>query len=151
MQSGLFIIGDGTPAHAGVNFSVSGGSSYVDATSGVTLYFAANAGTLKVTGDGLNLNAPTGGLYDGIAVWKPNYTAATSENVSWTGGNININGVIDMPYANLTYTGGTTQVNQTIIVDTFKLTGGNIGGPATSKFLTGVGTGSSSGGTYMVE
>jgi hypothetical protein len=150
-QSGTYIIGDGTAAHAGASIQIKGGSPFVDATAGVTLYFAANAGTLKVTGNGLNLNAPTGGPYDGIAVWKPAYSSGTSENVSWTGGNININGVIDMPDANLTYTGGTTQVNQSMIVDTFTLTGGNIGGPATSKYLTGVGTGSSSGGTYMVE
>jgi hypothetical protein len=139
--------------NAGANFKISGGSQYVDATAGVTLYFAPGAGQLVVSGNGLNLTAPVGGTWDGIAVWKASSCSPLPgcDNWSWTGGNVNVNGVIDLPNSFLKYTGGATGVAQTIVCDTFETTGGNITGPASSKYFTGSGSGSGGGGAYLVE
>ncbi len=155
--SGITIKGGTVTFSAGLyditsgSVKISGGSAYVDATAGVTFYFAPTAGTLAVTGDGLNLTAPTGGTWDGIAVWK--VASCTPRNTcdpwDWTGGNVNINGVVDLPNSYLKYTGGGTSVHETIVSDAFTTTGGTIAGPATSKYYTGAG--SNTGGTYVVE
>lgn len=149
--SGLYIMTAGS-------VKISNGSPAVDATSGVTFYFGPNAGTLTVTGNGLNLKAPSGGSCsgtsgcDGIAVMKPALPSGTaSESWDWSGGLININGVVDMPFCKMKYTGGTSAVALTMIVDTFTLTGGHIDGPATSKYLTGTALGSGTGKSYFVE
>jgi hypothetical protein len=123
------------------DFKNSGGT--VDATSGVTLYFPSscsntNSCTLKVTsGNTMTLTAPSGGNYDGIAIWEDG-SSASLNSATFTAG-LTVNGIIYMPYTKLTYTGGTTPVSQTIIVDTLDLSGGAISQPANSKYLTGGG------------
>jgi hypothetical protein len=153
IKGGSVTFSGGTYIITSGSVKISGGSPYVDATAGVTFYFAPTAGTLAVTGNGLNLNAPVGGSMDGIAVWKEASCTprATCDTWSWTGGDVNINGVVDLPNSLLNWTGGGNQVHETIVCDAFTTTGGAVAGPATSKYLTGAGSGSSSGGTYQVE
>ena len=150
LNAGLYYLTSGSFKVSGTNTN-----SPVDATSGVTLYFPpSSSGTLSVTGGaGLNLTAPSGGSYDGIAVWKEasNHSSPPTDSAAWTGSNVVINGVLYMPYTALTYTGGTTAENATIVAGTFTTTGGTISGPATSKYLTGTGSGSGSGAAYLVE
>ncbi len=127
LAAGLYVISSG-------DFKNSGGT--VDATAGVTLYFPASSGDLNVTSNNtFNLTAPTSGNYNGIALWKDG--SSSSLNSATFPAGLTINGVIYMPYTKLTYTGGTTPVSQTIIVDTLTLTGGTITQPAASTFLGG--------------
>ena len=134
VKGGSMTLGAGTYIISAGDFKNSGGT--VDATAGVTIYFPASSGDLNVTSNNtFELTAPSGGSYDGIALWKDG--SSSSLNSATFPAGLTINGVIYMPYTKLTYTGGTTPVSQSIIVDTLTLTGGNITQPATSTFLGG--------------
>ena len=129
MQPGTYVI-DGI-------FKNSGGT--VDASSGVTLYFAPNppnsSGLQVTSGNTMVLTAPSTGAYAGLALWQDG-TSGSTNSQTFTAG-LTINGIIYMPHTKLTYTGGTTPVTQTIIVDTLDLSGGAINQAATSANLTG--------------
>jgi hypothetical protein len=154
IKGGTVTLNAGTYIMATGNFKVSGtdAGAPVNATSGVTIFFPSSntTGVLSVTGGaGLNLNAPQdGGSTDGIAVWA---AANPAPATNWTGSLVTINGVLYMPHTALNFTGGGTAVNETIICDTLTTTGGNVAGPATSKFLTGTGTGGTLGGAFLVQ
>jgi len=90
-----------------------------------------------VTGGTFSLTAPSGGSTDGIAVWKG---GTASNSATYRGGNQTINGVIYMPHTALTYTGGPTSVQQTLVVDTLKMSGGTISQAASSSLVSGSGT-----------
>ncbi len=85
----------------------------------------------------------SGGAQDGMAIWQANSVAT-----SISGGNLSITGVIYMPHVALTYTGGNTAVQQTIVADTLTMGGGNISKPASSSLYS---SGGSSSGTYIVQ
>jgi hypothetical protein len=136
VKGGSLKLNAGTYIITGGDFKNSGGT--VDATSGVTIYFPSTSGNLNVTsGNTFALTAPSSGTYNGIAVWKDG-SSSSLNSATFTAG-LTINGVIYMPYTKLTYTGGTTPVSETIVVDTLNLTGGNITQPATSTYITGAG------------
>ena len=79
---------------------------------------------------------------DGMVLWVANSTAQKI-----TGGNYPINGVTYMPSAALTYSGG-NGTQQTLVVDSLTVTGGNITTAATSSFFSGGGT--QAGGAFLV-
>jgi hypothetical protein len=136
--SGTYIIKTGS-------FSVSGGNVSTGA-GGATIYFPpAGTGNLAVTGGNMVLTAPTSGSLAGVAVWKDTVTPNTA---AYTGGNLTINGIIDMPATALTYTGGSTPVQQSIIVDTITMTGGNISQPATSSYFS---NGAAMTGNFIIQ
>jgi len=135
VKNGSVTLNSGTYMITGGDFKQSGGT--VTATSGVTLYFPETSGTLVVTGGTFSLTAPSGGSTDGIAVWKG---GTASNSATYRGGNQTINGVIYMPHTALTYTGGPTSVQQTLVVDTLKMSGGTISQAASSSLVSGSGT-----------
>ena len=127
------------------NFQVKNGT--VDATAGVTIYFwGSDDSNMIYSGGALNITAPSTGDYQGIAIWKDG-TPGTPYSVTWTGTNDTINGAIYEPHTNLTFTGGSQAVDQTIVVNTLKYTGGTITESATSSHFSGGGA----TGAYFVQ
>ena len=137
--SGTYIITAG-------DFKVSGGS-VTTAAAGATIYFPPSntTGSLISSGGTTTLTAPTSGSLQGMALWKDSTTA---NNETLTGGNLTLNGIIYMPATTLTYTGGSTPVQQTIIVDKMKMTGGNISKAASSGFFS---SGATPSGNFVVQ
>ncbi len=136
--SGTYIIKTG-------NFTMSGGNM-ATAAGGATIYFPpANSGTITISGGTLALTAPTTGSLAGIAVWDNNTTA---NSMSISGGSFAVNGIIDMPNTAMTYSGGGTPVQQTLIVNTLIMSGGNISQPATSSFLS---NGATLSGKFIIQ
>lgn len=94
-----------------------------------------------MTGGNMVWNGISGNGADGLV-----FRAANSAAQNITGGNYTINGVIYMPNSNLTYTGGNA-TQQTLVVDTLTVVGGNIASSyASSNF-----TGSDVSGAHLVE
>jgi hypothetical protein len=136
--SGTYIIKTGS-------FTMVGGSM-ATAAAGATIYFPpANSGTIAITGGTLALTAPTSGSLAGIAIWDNNTTA---NSMNLTGGSFAVNGIIDMPNTAMTYTGGVTPVQQTLIVNTLTMTGGNISQPATSPYFS---NGATLSGKFLIQ
>jgi len=137
LGSGIFDI-------TGGSFTVSGGN-LTTASGGATLYFGPSAGNLSVSGGNLTLTAITGGTTDGVAIWKDG-TNLSSAAIS--GSNTTINGIIYMPHTALSYSGGNTPVNQTIVAYTLAMSGGNISQPGTSSYQN---NGGINAGTYLIQ
>jgi Flp pilus assembly protein TadG len=136
--SGTYIMKTGS-------FIMSGGNM-TTAAGGATIYFPpSNSGTIMISGGTLGLTAPTSGSLAGIAIWDNN-TLANSMNIS--GGSFVVNGIIDMPNTAMTYSGGGTPVQQTLIVNTLIMSGGNISQPATSSFFS---NGATLSGKYIIQ
>jgi len=127
------------------SFSMAGGTATTTA-GGASFYFApANSGTFAYSGGTLTLNSSTSGSLAGIAIWKDTTTA---NSAAISGGLWTINGIIYMPHTALAYSGGTTPVQQTIIVDTIAMSGGTISQPAPSTFLS---NGASMSGNFIIQ
>jgi hypothetical protein len=142
--SGTVTLSAGTYYMEG-NFQLNNGT--VDATAGVTIYFwGSDSSNMVYSGGALNITAPSSGTLQGIAIWKDG-TPGTPYTSTWTGTNDVINGAIYEPHTNLTFTGGTQAVAQTIVVNTLKYTGGTITQAAQSSFFHGGGV----GGAFVVE
>jgi Flp pilus assembly protein TadG len=119
--------------------SLSGSGSITG--SGVTLYLSG--GSINIGGTGtMNLSAPTSGTYQGILFYQdPSDTAAATIVGSSTE---TFSGVVYLPTASLSYTGGSNSLNTqslTIVVDTLQISGNtSFTRGATSQFTPG-GTG----------
>jgi hypothetical protein len=127
------------------SFAMAGGN-VTTAAGGATFYFApANSGTFAYSGGTLLLNSPTSGSLAGFAIWKD---TVTPNSASISGGLQTINGIIYMPHTALAYSGGSTPVQQTIVVDTIAMSGGAISQPATSSFFS---NGATMSGNYIIQ
>src|SRR5271157_1753248 len=137
-------LGPGIIDITGGSLTVSGGNIST-ASGGVNIYFAAAAGNISVSGGNMTITAATGGIMDGIAIWKDG-SGANSASIS--GSNTTITGIIYMPHTALAYSGGNSPVSQTLVVDTITMSGGNISQAASSGFLS---NGGAAGGAYLIE
>lgn len=138
------VLGPGIINITSGGFSVSGGNITTD-PGGVNIYFSSSGGNLSVSGGNISIIAKTGGALDGIAIWKDGTTA---NSASISGSNTSISGIIYMPHTALSYSGGNTPVNQTLVVNTIAMSGGNINQASTSSYLNNGGV---PGGAYIVE
>jgi hypothetical protein len=145
ISGGTGIVLSGTYILKSSNFSNSGGN-ITTAAAGATIYFApSDPGDFIFSGGNMTLTASTSGPLQGIAIWKD---TAVANNDSISGGNLAINGIIYMPSTTLTYSGGNTPVQQTIIVDKIIMSGGNISQPATSPYFS---NGAAISGNFIVQ
>jgi hypothetical protein len=142
--SGTYIITQG-------KFNFTSGS-VTTAAGGALIYFPSTntLGGFSLTagsGSSFTLNGLTSTTNNGFAVWQDNSVQAT---VTATGGGVAaINGIVYTPNSLLSYTGGTTAVSQTIVTNTFKVTGGNLAHPGVSSlYSAGSGT---PGGNFIVQ
>jgi len=135
--SGVYILKTGNLTISGGNFSTT--------TTNVLFYIPSSnsSGKINITGGNMHWSGISGNGADGFVFWVDNSAA---QNI--TGGNYTINGVTYMPNSALTYTGG-NGTQQTLVVDTLSITGGNITSSAPSSYFSG-GSGGLSG-PYMVE
>lgn len=107
------------------NYVLEGGITMSGSTSisgtGVLLYVPSGGITLSGTG-GITISAPTSGTYQGIALWQP-YSNTSSDTLSG-GTTQNINGVVYLPAASLTYSGGSgTGTNTTLVCSKMVMSG----------------------------
>jgi hypothetical protein len=144
ISGGTGIVLSGIIDITGGSFTMSGGI-VTTAAGGATLYFGPSAGTISISGGNLTLTAPTSGSTNGLAIWKDGTTASSA---SISGSNTTISGIIDMPQTAMTYSGGNSPVNQTIIVYTMSMSGGNISQAATSPYLS---NGGAAAGAYLIQ
>jgi hypothetical protein len=122
------------------------GGTATTTAGGASFYFApANSGTFAYSGGTLTLNSSTSGSLAGIAIWKDTTTA---NSAAISGGLWTINGIIYMPHTALSYSGGASAMQQTIIVDTIAMSGGTISQPAPSTFLS---NGASMSGNFIIQ
>ncbi len=146
--SGLSISGglgivfpNGTINITGGALNISGGN-FSTAAGGTNIYIASTAAGANISGGNGTITAKTGGTMDGIAIWS-----AGTGSSSISGSNVSINGIIYMPHQALNYSGGNS-TNQTIIVNTIAMSGGNITQSANSSLLS---NGGSAGGAFLIE
>ncbi|HUP03146.1 MAG TPA: hypothetical protein VMU19_04110 [Bryobacteraceae bacterium] len=126
-------------------FSITGGAT-ITATGPVTLYVLG--GSISWTGNPIvTLTAPNSGTYNGILIWQ---AAADAAAGTMTGGaTLQLNGVVYMPGAGLSYCGGGATTSTTIVSKTLTLTGNSvINSPAASPYFVGSGGPS---GAYLVQ
>jgi len=136
--SGAYIITTG-------NFTFNGTTAST-AAGGATIYFSpSNTGTLVTNGSNVTLTAPTSGSLNGFAIWDNNTTA---NSPVFNGNSATINGIIYMPNSALTFNGSNSAVQQTIIVDTLLMNGGNISQPAYSPYFS---SGASISGNFIIQ
>ena len=135
-NSGIYILKTG-------NLTISGGN-FSSTTTNVLIYIPASntTGKINITGGNMHWNGLSGNGVDGMVFWVANSAA---QNI--TGGNYTINGVTYMPNSALTYTGG-NGTQQTLVVDSLTVTGGNINTPATSSLFSGGGL---PGGSFLIQ
>jgi hypothetical protein len=125
LKPGLYII-DGEGTANAYSFSVSGGAT-VNGTTGVSFYFVNDASFAFSNGSTMNLTAPTTnvssvGINAGILFYEdPGDTAADT----FTGGSAgNINGIMYLPAANLTFGRGNASTFSTdLVVGSLTMTG----------------------------
>jgi Flp pilus assembly protein TadG len=135
-SSGIYILENGSLNVNGGNFST--------AATNVLIYIPASntTGAINITGGNMVWNGISGNGADGFVFWVAN--SGVQQHI--TGGNYTINGVVYMPSSPVTYTGG-NGTQQTVVVDTLAITGGNITSPYSSSYFNGGGL---SGG-YLVQ
>jgi len=138
-NSGTYIIKTGS-------LTISGGT-FSNTLSNLLIYIPASNTTGKinlngVNGSGMNWSGLVGGNQDGFLFWVANSAAQ-----SLSGGAYNLNGVMYMPNCAFQYTGG-NGTQQTVVVDTITITGGNLTSSAPSSFFSG---GGQVGGAFLVE
>jgi Putative Flp pilus-assembly TadE/G-like len=93
--------------------NVLGDSAQITVTAG-TIYLPGTSSSITMTGnkDGLTISAPTAGWNAGFGIWERNTTAPNTIGGT-QGGNqatLDVNGIIYMPNANLTYQGNAGSV-----------------------------------------
>jgi hypothetical protein len=143
INSGTGIVLSGTYIITQGNFKMSNGT-VTTAAGGALIYIASTStGGFDLTNGSLTLNGLTSTTNNGLALWQANTKDATITNTGAA-----INGVIYVPNSLLNYTGGSTGVSQTIVANTFSLTGGTIGHPAVSSLYS---SGASIGGNFIVQ
>jgi len=135
-NSGIYILSSG-------NLTINGGN-FSSTVTNVLIYIPASnaSGKINITGGNMHWSGISGNGADGMVFWVANSAA---QNI--TGGNYTINGITYMPGCALTYTGG-NGTQQTLVVDSLNLTGGNINTPASSSYFSG---GGATGGAFVVE
>jgi len=142
LDPGMYILQGGIDIGGNANLTMSGNPG--DGSGGVTLY--VTGGYIKFHGnDTVTLNAPTSGAYRGILLWqdKSDTQAATLDG----GSALKLNGSVYLPKADLSYNGGTSSTNTTIVVDTLHLVGNAVIHAAASTPYTGT----ASGGAFLIQ
>jgi len=134
--SGIYVLSSGDLTINGGNFSstVTNVLFYIPPTNA--------AGKINISGGNMQWTGISGNGADGFVFWVANSAAQTI-----TGGNYTINGVTYMPNSALTYNGG-NGTQQTLVVDTLVMTGGNINSPYSSGLYS---SGGPPAGAYIVE
>jgi hypothetical protein len=121
------------------------GSTAITGTGGVTLYFPNGGISMSGTG-AINLTAPSSGPYNGILIWRP---AGNSSPAALSGGSSEtLNGIVYVPGAALTYSGGsnTTAPNTTIVCSSLTMSGNSyIDNPAGNPYTGGL------SGVFLVQ
>lgn len=126
----------------GASLDVSGGAA-LDAKSGVTLVFSEDSGGFSFSGSGtrIDLNAPNGGTFGGIAVASRS-NSNTNQGFNSTGMVANINGVVYAPYSLVNYNAQVSNEKNclTLVADVVKINGGaSLGKACPSSSMNGSG------------
>lgn len=140
--SGTLVLSSGT--YYLENGITSGGTSTVTSTGPVTLYLAGGGVSFAGSG-GTGLNPPSSGNYRGIVIWQPASNTSSSTIVGTS--TQYINGLIYMPSAALAYTGTSSSIVSTIVVDTLSMVGtSNLKAAASTPWA-----GDGPGGTFIIQ
>ncbi len=119
-NSGTTITGNGVTIYL-ANGAIANSGNYTYVSGGATPYGVGNGTTMNIT-------APTGGTYSGIAIWDGNASSASPDTFTFGGGaSSTFSGSIYAPNTNLVLGNGsgTSTISSEIVANTVMILGGS--------------------------